>query len=43
VLALGLIERDGRLLLIVWTLGIGVLIGSLAFAGEAVQWVSNLL
>jgi len=41
--ALGLIERDGRLLLIVWTLGIGVLIGSLAFAGEAVQWVSNLL
>ncbi len=41
--ALGLIERDGRLLLIVWTLGIGVLIGSLVFASEAVQWVSDRL
>lgn len=39
--SLGLIERDGRLLLIVWVLGIGILMGSLAFAGEAAQWLSQ--
>ncbi|MBK9494959.1 MAG: Exopolysaccharide synthesis, ExoD [Alphaproteobacteria bacterium ADurb.BinA280] len=39
--ALALIERDGRLLLITWTLGIGVLIASLSFAGEAVQWIGG--
>lgn len=41
--AIALIERDGVLLLVAWTLGIAAIVASVMLSGEVVAFIANLM